>query len=411
MSTTPSSLARPSLDVDRSRDTPSRPAQAPVLRVVQLCLLRDAAERRPDELLRAWPTTPLVAEAASDAGCQVSVLQASAHRETLVRLGVAHHFGPWDRREGPAADGALTAALRRLRPDVLHLHGLHFPEEALRLRRLMPEVPLLLQDHADRPPAAWRLDRWWTYRRAMAGAAALLFCAAEQAASRRHRRLLPSHANVIEVAESSTRLAPMDRRGARSRLGVHGAPALLWVAHLDANKDPLTVLDGVARATAALPDLRLWCCFRDAPLRQAVEERVRRDARLTGRVHLVGEVPHVQIAEWMSAADLFIGGSHREGSGYALIEALACGLPPVVTDIPSHRMLTGRGAVGRLWPAGDSRALARSLAASWPADTREQAQVREVVRHHFDRHLSRDALGRALAATYRAAHLAAGRSG
>ena len=59
----------------------------------------------------------------------------------------------------------------------------------------------------------------------------------------------------------------------------------------------------------------------------------------------------------MRAADVFVLGSHREGSGYSLIEALACGLPPVVTDIPSFRSLTAAGAVGALWPCGDARAL------------------------------------------------------
>ena len=41
-----------------------------------------------------------------------------------------------------------------------------------------------------------------------------------------------------------------------------------------------------------------------------------------------------RVEELMRAADIFTLGSHREGSGYALTEALACGLPPVVTDIP-----------------------------------------------------------------------------
>ncbi len=381
---------------------PAGGAPASAGRVVQLCLLRDPGERAPAELLQAWRTLTLVAEAAAGAGARVSVLQASAHHATLVRGGVAYHFGPWDRGGGPPVDGALGAALRRLRPDVLHLHSLGAPEEALRLRRLLPGVPLLLQDHADRPASAWRWDRWWRQRQALSGAAGALFCAAEQAGPWRRRGLLPRGVPVFEVAESSTDLVPVDRTAARARLGLHGSPALLWVAHLDANKDPLTVLDGVARAAEALPGLRLWCCFRDAPLLAAVRDRVRRDPRLAGRVHLVGPVPHAAMATWMSAADLFVAGSHREGSGYALIEALACGLPPAVTEIPSHRMLTGRGAIGRLWPAGDAAALARVLPALWPADPAGQARQRDAVRAHFEHHLSHGALGRALVRTYAA---------
>lgn len=377
------------------------------LRVVQVCLLRDPAGRQPAELLRAWPTTALVAESAASAGCTVSLLMASAHRETLARAGVEHHFGPWDRDAGPEADSALAAVLRKLRPDVLHLHGLDFAEEALRLRRLMPDVPLLIQDHADRPPPVWRWERWWRQRLALAGAAGVLFCAEEQARPWRRRGLIPRSLPVIELAESSTDVTPVAREAARARLRVRGAPAVLWVAHLDANKDPLTVLDGVASASAVLPELQLWCCFRDAPLLEAVRARIRRDPRLAARVHLVGAVPHAEIAGWLSAADLFVAGSHREGSGYALIEALACGLPPVVTGIPSHRMLTGRGAIGQVWPAGNAQALARALVDAWPADPRERARQREATRAHFDRHLSREALGRALAAAYAAAHGAA----
>ncbi|WP_377152750.1 hypothetical protein ACFJIX_16345 [Roseateles sp. UC29_93] len=64
-------------------------------RVVQLCLLRDPAGRPPDELLRAWRTLTLIAEAAARAGSQVDVLQTSAHHDTRVRDGIPYHFGPW----------------------------------------------------------------------------------------------------------------------------------------------------------------------------------------------------------------------------------------------------------------------------------------------------------------------------
>jgi glycosyltransferase involved in cell wall biosynthesis len=99
----------------------------------------------------------------------------------------------------------------------------------------------------------------------------------------------------------------------------------------------------------------------------------------------------------MRAADLFVLGSHREGSGYSLIEALACGLPPVVTDIPSFRSLTGAGTVGRLWPCDDPYALRdaiRSVAAC--ADS----EMRAAVRAHFDLELSIDSVGLKLAAMY-----------
>jgi glycosyltransferase involved in cell wall biosynthesis len=100
----------------------------------------------------------------------------------------------------------------------------------------------------------------------------------------------------------------------------------------------------------------------------------------------------------MRAADIFVSGSHREGSGYSLIEALACGLPPVVTDIPSFRSLTGAGAVGMLWPPGDSRVLAEALQ---HVASRAGRAMRAAVRKHFQSELSFDSVGSKLAAMYR----------
>ena len=105
-----------------------------------------------------------------------------------------------------------------------------------------------------------------------------------------------------------------------------------------------------------------------------------------------------EIESLMQAADIYVSASHREGSGYALIEALACGLPPLVTDIPSFRALTADGAVGRLWRAGDAQSFADGLLA---VAARTDPAWRAGVRAHFERELSFAALGRRLGETYR----------
>jgi glycosyltransferase involved in cell wall biosynthesis len=178
---------------------------------------------------------------------------------------------------------------------------------------------------------------------------------------------------------------------------VSGDPAALWVGHLDANKDPLAVLDGVSKAVPTLPALQLYCCYGNAPMLRAVQRRIIDDPLLIGRVHLMGRVPHMQIEQLMRAADLFVSGSHREGSGYSLIEALACGLPPVVTDIPSFHTLTGAGSIGALWPRGDADSLAEQLIA---VAAQPRARIRAAARRFFENELSFDAVGRKLAAAY-----------
>ena len=155
------------------------------------------------------------------------------------------------------------------------------------------------------------------------------------------------------------------------------------------------MLDAVRIVAPHLPELHLWLCYAAAPLLDAVTSRIQNDATLRDRVHLLGRLSHATIETMMQAADLFVLGSHREGSGYALIEALACGLAPIVTDIPSFSALTAGGQVGRLWRCGDAQDLADAL-----VTLARDPQSRSEVRAHFDAEISFAALGRKLIAAY-----------
>jgi len=365
------------------------------VRIAQIGFYRDPADRAPEELLHAWPTLVDVAESVATAGADVSVIQASGHSRYFRKNGVDYHFLPLAsaRWQLPSPE-TFAALIRGMAPQVLHVHGLGFPEEVLLLAEAAPGIPILLQDHADRPPRWWRRSAWQRYGQTVAGFA---FCAQQQAHPFIEAGVITRGTAVYEIPESSSRFGPGDRQAARRETGVAGDPLLLWVGHFDVNKDPLTVLDGIAAAAAELPGLQLWCCFGTAPLLRQVRRRIASDRRLDGRVHLLGPVPHAQVERLLCAADFFVSGSHRESTGYALIEALACGVPPIVTGIPSFCALTRDGAVGELWRAGDApslcSALLRMSARAVPAD-------RAAARTHFERELSFEALGRKLVAAY-----------
>lgn len=365
------------------------------MRIAQIGFYRDPADRPPEELLDAWPTLVDVAESVTTAGIDVSVIQASGHSRYFRRNDVDYHFlplmqGHWQR---PLQE-TFAELIRGMSPQVLHVHGLGFPDEVLLMEQAAPEIPILLQDHANRPPRWWRRAAWKRCARTIAGVA---FCHRHQTRPFIEAGVLSRHTPVYEIPESTSRFLPADREAARRDTGVAGDPLLLWVGHLDDNKDPLTVLDGIAAAARELPALQLWCCFGTAPLRRQVQRRIAADRLLNGRVHLLGPVSHAQVEQLMRAADFFISGSHRESTGYALIEALACGLSPLVTDIPSFRALTAEGAVGQLWRAGDAPSLCSALLRM---KARTACADRAAVREHFERELSFEALGRKLSAAY-----------
>jgi glycosyltransferase involved in cell wall biosynthesis len=367
----------------------------PLLHVVQISFFNDPAGRAPAQLLEAWPSLVDVADAALQAGVRVSVVQACLHPQQVEHHGVRYYFLPFG-HTAPARghSSPLCELLRTLAPDVLHVHGLGFPRDVLALAAMLPNVPIVLQDHANRVPRPWRRGAW---RRGMAVAAGIAFCAIEQAQPFVEARLVDSKTHLYAIPESTSRFTLADQEDARRATNVSGDPAVLWVGHLDVNKDPLTVLAGISDAARLRPRLQLYCCFGVAPLLREVQDRIAADSLLRDRVHLLGRVPHERIEQLMRAADVFVLGSHREGSGFSLIEALACGLPPVVTDIPSFRALTGAGAVGMLWPCDNPHALCAALLS---VTARLGPAMRAAVRAHFESELSFAALGLKLAAMY-----------
>ena len=325
---------------------------------------------------------------------QVSVIQAAACDARLARHGVDYHFT----HAGAMASLAdrshhYARLLREIKADVLHVHGLGFAEQAFAISQCLPQLPLLFQDHADRPP------RWWwrrqSWRRWYAAASGVAFTASALAEPFTRARLFGPMTQLFAIPESSSRFVPGSRSDARTASGLHGDPCVLWVGHLATGKDPLTVLDGVAQASLALPGIQLWCAFGNAPLLDEVQRRMDRDPRLTGRVHLLGKVAHPRIQTLMQAADLFVSGSHAESCGYALLEALASGATPVVTDIPSFRALTDDGRIGQLWSPGDATGLAQALVR---ASVARLSTAR--VRAHFDTALSFAAVGKQWANAY-----------
>lgn len=375
--------ARARVDSRLMRVTQVNCARAPGL--ASLASAADLLEAH--ETLRAWSEALLAAGAS-----HCAVVQRFGRDESLARAGVEYRLvrdgaGAWARAW--AAQSRLAAAAATTRPDVLHLNGLVFPSAAARLRRALPRTTALVaQDHAaTRPPRGWA--RRWLWRRGLQACDGFLFTAAEQAEPWQRAGLIAARQTICLVPEASRAVVPVERLRARQLAGLSGEPAVLWVGHLDENKDPLTVLEGFARARLRLPGARLTMVFRGGQLRPRVEARLAREAGLAGRVELRGAVPPERMAELHSAADLFVLGSRREGSGYALIEALACGAVPVVSDIPSFRALAG--PVGELWTPGDAEACARALLAAAASVGPARS---EAVRAHFDRELSWPAVAR-----------------
>ncbi len=79
------------------------------------------------------------------------------------------------------------------------------------------------------------------------------------------------------------------------------------------------------------------------------------------RVHFGGHVGQKDLPRWYHMADLYISPSHVDGSSVTLMEALASGLPCLVSDIPGNREWIQDGVNGWLFRDGDVNDLAEKI--------------------------------------------------
>jgi len=358
----------------------------------------------PQMLLDRYSTIGPIAHALHDEGAEVTVLQRFHRNVSLEDKGVRFEFcadacSPNLRRwQIPHAfHRAVRGACARHASQslVVHVEGLLYPLQTRLLRNALPfQLAMVAQHHAEKP---WKGIRRPLQKWGLRSVNGFFFAARGLADGWIDHGLIAKEQQIFEVMEGSTFFQCEDRTVARARTGLAGAPIILWVGNLTANKDPLTVLSGFEQILRHVPLARLYMAYRSTDLLLAVHERIAASSSLREAVTLLGSVDHSKLEDIYNSADYFVLGSHYEGSGFALAEAMACGVIPVVTRIPSFVAMTDEGRAGACWTAGDPDAFRGALlhVLQQPVEALSQN-----ARRIFDQRLSYPAIARASLRAY-----------
>ena len=84
-------------------------------------------------------------------------------------------------------------------------------------------------------------------------------------------------------------------------------------------------------------------------------------AGVLDRVTFPGHIHQAELPSYYRKSDLYVSASHSDGSSISMLEALACGLPVLVSDIPGNQEWVQQGEQGWTFPDGDAQALAKSI--------------------------------------------------
>lgn len=280
------------------------------------------------------------------------------------RVAVVRAYNPFVQGVAAVIAGRLAG-----RPSVVSVHT--DPAEILaRLDRPVARVYSLLERFT-----LARADRIWCTTRYLEDRIVARGAPADRV------RILPNRVELAEFAHPDVERV----RALRERYAIPPhAPVVLSVARLDPEKDPLTLLAAFTRLSH--PGARL-VLVGDGQLRESVEQEAAR-AGQNERVVITGFRPREEISAFLHLADCFVLASEYEGFPFALTEALAAGVPVIVSDLPHiDELLEGTGAAR--FEVGDPVALADRISQVFadPAGARATAAAGRAKVAPFDREL------------------------
>lgn len=288
---------------------------------------------------------------------QIAPMVLCANSVPLTRIETIHgvpviRAASWGRVITPFCPG-WPAWLRRLRPDIVHLH-LPCPlgEWALCLTPGVPRILVSLHNDYVRPDLARRLH-YPLHRAILRRAAAIIAGTPDYAQTspvlmdlQAKVRIIPYGIPLESYAAAALRPPPASPHDAR----ILSAGRLCYYKGIE-------VL--LAAAPAILGQIDI---VGDGPWRQRLQAQARRFG-LAERVHFAGAVTEDRLIEHLRASYLFVFPStaRSEAFGLAQLKAMASALPVVSSNLPGVSWLNRHGATGLIVPPRAPQALAEAI--------------------------------------------------
>lgn len=263
--------------------------------------------------------------------------------------------------------GALPTLRRLCREQGVDLLDAHFayPDGyAARLLARWLGRPFAVTLRGTEPRLGRTRIRGALIRRALSGAARVFAVSDSLRQWAAGQGVAPERLEVVGNGVDTERFQPVDRQSARTALGIPAdAPVLITVGGLTERKGFHRVIECLPALRARWPDLRYLVVggpSAEGDWRPRLEAQVC-ELGLEEAVHFLGVVPPDELKGPLSAADAFVLASRNEGWANVLLEAMACGLPVVTTDVGGNREVVRDETLGRVVPFGDGTALREAL--------------------------------------------------
>ena len=225
------------------------------------------------------------------------------------------------------------------------------------------KMPVLIQAHGSDVTKYAKLNRWMAWLTAFASKKAdhLIVVSDELAAILTEQfGIQPDKITVRSCGIDVTHFRPMPRKQAREQLNLpEKYTIVLFVGSLIRRKGVDILLSAIARIVAHHSRVKLIVIGEGPFLKQLEAQAL--DLAIDKIVHFVGRKSNDELPFWYAAADVFVLPSLREGTPLALLEALSCEVPVIVSRAGGMVEVIEDGKNGLLTDVADPVDLERKL--------------------------------------------------
>jgi len=184
---------------------------------------------------------------------------------------------------------------------------------------------------------------------------------------------------------------PMDKNVVRKALDIpQSAKVMVSVGGLVDRKGFHRVIDVIPKLVIKFPDLIFLIVGGDSPeggIRNKLEQQVQQ-LNLKKHVRFLGALPTEELKKPLSAADIFVLATENEGWANVFLEAMACGLPVITTDVGGNQEVVNSDKLGVIVPFGDSEALEAGLVKAFETEWDNEAILNYAKDNTWDKRVS-----------------------
>jgi glycosyltransferase involved in cell wall biosynthesis len=276
--------------------------------------------------------------------------------------------------------------VHRLRPDILHAHQVSSAGWLGWAASHHPFVVTPWGSDIYRHPQRSRLARWLA-QRVLSSADLVTADSADLLARTIELGADPTCSHIIQWGVDLTTFSPVDERAElRSQLGLGSEFIILSARAMRPIYQHNVTLEAIATVRQTIPDVTF--IFRDynadPPDYAAQLARRAQFLGVSDAIRFIGPTARYEdVVNLYRAADLVVSVPASDGTPVSVLEALACGIPVIVSDLPSLREWIIDGESGVLVPVGNAEAVAHGIIRLL-MDHRLYQQALQIIRERAD---------------------------